>query len=286
VPACGKRDSDHLRASSVQAQMSYKIKLDIFEGPFDLLVYLIESARMSIYDIQVAEITDQYMQYLGKMQSLDINVATEFMVLAAALIEIKSKMLLPRMKAEGEGAAVEDPRAELVERILEYKRFKRAAELLELCEEQALRIFEKPKEDLSIFTKEPDEHLNIDLDQFVKAFHLFLLRKQKIEEIHANYDRVERQKITLENRIEHIKSLFRIKSARRLKFQDLLENTYSRYEIVLTFVSLLEMIRQKTIAVKQNVNFGEITLRLIEKNGADEAEESGDGSDAGIAHLS
>jgi len=113
--------------------MTYKIKLDIFEGPFDLLVYLIENARMSVYDIHVSEITDQYIKYLETMKTFDVNLATEFMVLAAELIEIKSKMLLPRMKADGETAFEEDPRAELVQRILEYKRFKSAAELLELA---------------------------------------------------------------------------------------------------------------------------------------------------------
>jgi len=90
--------------------MSYKIKLDIFEGPFDLLVYLIENARMSVYDIHVSEITNQYIKYIEEMKALDINLATEFMVLAAALIEIKSKMLLPRIRLDGEGLLEEDPR--------------------------------------------------------------------------------------------------------------------------------------------------------------------------------
>jgi segregation and condensation protein A len=159
--------------------MSYKIKLDVFEGPFDLLVYLIENARMSVYDIQVSEITNQYLDYLEHMQGLDVNIATEFMVLAAALIELKSKMLLPRMKPEGDGLIEEDPRIELVQKILEYKRFKAAAELLEHQEEQTRRIFIKPKEDLAVYTKETDEYLNLDLSQFVKAFHLFLQKKTK-----------------------------------------------------------------------------------------------------------
>lgn len=246
--------------------MSYKIKLDIFEGPFDLLVYLIENARMSVYDIQVSKITTQYLEYIERMQALDVNLATEFMVLAAALIEIKSKMLLPRMKPEGEGVLEEDPRTELVQRILEYKRFKSAAELLELQEEQNQRVFEKPKEDLSPFTKEPDEYLTLDLSQFVKAFHLFLQKKKKLEEIKHNYSKVERQKITIESRIEYIKGLFRFKEKRKLSFRELLKPESNRYEVVLTFVSMLEMIRQKSISVNQNVNFGEIILGLIDKD--------------------
>ena len=246
--------------------MSYKIKLDVFEGPFDLLVYLIENARMNIYDIQISEITDQYVKYIEDMKSLDINLATEFMVLAAALIEIKSKLLLPRVKVDGDGAPEEDPRAELVQKILEYKRFKNAAELLEHSEEVNQRIFEKPKEDLAPFTKEPDELLNLDINQFMKVFKMFLLKKKKLEEIKKNYARIERQKITIESKIEFIKSLFRSKAKNRLSFRELLTPDGSRYDLVLTFVSMLEMIRQKSISVHQNVNFGEIHISIKDED--------------------
>lgn len=258
--------------------MSYKIKLDIFEGPFDLLVYLIENARMNVYDIQVSEITSQYIEYIERMQALDINVATEFMVLAAALIEIKSKMLLPRMKPEGEGSVEEDPRTELVQRILEYKRFKSAAEFLDLQEEENQRIYAKPKEDLAPYTKEADEYLNLDIHQFVKAFHMFLIKKKKLEEIKKNYARVERQKITIESKIEFIKELFGRKEKKKLSFRELLTPESNRYEVVLTFVSMLEMIRQKSVLVRQNVNFGEIILSLTEKkaNGEELEEQEGD----------
>ena len=105
--------------------MGYRVKLDVFEGPFDLMVYLIEHAQMSIYDIRISEITDQYMEYVGSMQEADVNVYSEFMVLAAALLEIKSKMLLPRSVPENDSGEVpEDPRTELVAKLVEYKRFK------------------------------------------------------------------------------------------------------------------------------------------------------------------
>ncbi|MDF3002020.1 MAG: chromosome segregation protein ScpA [Bacillota bacterium] len=258
--------------------MSYKIKLDIFEGPFDLLVYLIENARMSIYDIQISEITDQYVKYIEDIKSLDVNLATEFMVLAAALIEIKSKLLLPRMKPDGDGVVEEDPRIELVQKILEYKRFKAAAELLEQSEEESQRIFEKPKEDLSPYTKEPDELLNLDIGQFMKAFKMFLLKKKKLEEIRKNYTRVERQKITIESKIEFIINLFRSKEQRRLSFKELLTPGASRYDLVLTFVSMLEMIRQKSISVRQNVTFGEILVSIADsdQDGSSELQEEGE----------
>lgn len=122
----------------------YKVRLQSFEGPFDLLVYLIETAEMSIYDIKISQITNQYLGYLQAMQERNIAVATEFMVLAASLLEIKSKMILPRVSQEETALTEEDPRTELVERLLEYKRFKQAAQLLEEREEIGMRMFEKP----------------------------------------------------------------------------------------------------------------------------------------------
>ncbi|MBQ6989531.1 MAG: segregation/condensation protein A [Clostridia bacterium] len=164
--------------------MGYKVKLDIFEGPFDLLVHLIERAEMSIYDIRVSEITDQYIAYLEDLKRMDVAVAGEFMVLAATLIELKSRMLLPRMQSTETDAEMEDPRQELVEKLLEYKRFQAAAAQLEIREAENLRRFVKPQEDLSVYTENPEEILNVDIAQFMKAFRLFLQRKQKIEEVH------------------------------------------------------------------------------------------------------
>ena len=154
--------------------MSYKVKLNVFEGPFDLLVYLIEHARMSIYDIEISQITAQYMEAVSDMKKADMNVASEFMALAAALLEIKSKMLLPRPAARNEGETIEDPRTELVEKLLEYKRFKAVAEILGEKEEEAAMYLQKPQEDMTQFTGEADEYLSLDIEQFTAAFRLFL----------------------------------------------------------------------------------------------------------------
>ena len=251
--------------------MSYKVKIDQFEGPFDLLVYLIETSEMNIYDIQVAAITRQYMDYIQEMQRLDVEVATEFMVLAAVLIEIKSKMLLPRIKPEGVAGGEGDPREELVERILEYKRFKRAAALLEDRQEAMEAVLEKPKEDLSPYTKEPDEYLNLDIRQFAAAFHLFLHKRKKVEEIRKNYARVERQRMTIEDRIQSILKLFRQKAMKKITFLQLVEEEDSRYNRVVTFVSLLEMAKQRLVKVKQQETFGEIVIGIGEEAGEKKA---------------
>jgi segregation and condensation protein A len=246
----------------MECEMAYKVKLDVFEGPFDLLVYLIENAEMSIYDIQVFEITKQYMEYIEHMQKTDVVLAGEFMVLAASLIEIKSKMLLPRMKHDEGAECLEDPRNELVQKLLEYKRYKAAATLLEGQEERNLQIYCKPQEDLTIFTNSPEIYLDLDLSQFVKAFNLFLQKKMRLEEVKKVYSKVERQRMSMETRIEQMKVLFLAK--KKLRFQELLNGENSRYNIILTFVSMLELVRQKNVKVRQTVNFGEIILTACE----------------------
>ena len=157
----------------------YKVRIDRFEGPFDLLVYLIESAKMDIYDIKVSEITEQYIEYLKEMEALDVEVASEFIVLAALLIRLKSHMLLPRINDEGELVFEEDPRTDLASKLAEYILTKRIAEMLKDREELYLAVHEKPAEDMSAYIDDPDEILMATEEQMVKAFTLFLQKKQK-----------------------------------------------------------------------------------------------------------
>ena len=179
----------------------YKVRIDKFEGPFDLLIYLLENAKMDIYDIKVAEITEQYIAYLKEMEDLNIEVETEFIVLAAVLIRLKSHMLLPRVSDNpDEDVIVEDPRLELTARLLDYKRTKKTAEILQELEEYNLAIHEKPAEDLSQYVGEPDEILKASDEQLVNAFILFLTRKKKIEEVQSSYQRVRRRKESIESR--------------------------------------------------------------------------------------
>lgn len=199
--------------------MLYKVKLDIFEGPFELLVYLIENAEMSIYDIQVSEITRQYIEYVEQINKVDAALAGEFMVLAASLIEIKSKMLLPRKCDESGPDTAEDPRGELVQRLLEYKKYKFAAACLEEQEERQQRIYTKPQEDLAIYTRETDYYLSLDLIPFIRAFELFL-QKEKDRGSAKRYNIIKLQQMSIESRIEQIRHLFRRK--RVFKFRELL----------------------------------------------------------------
>lgn len=244
--------------------MGYKVKLNTFEGPFDLLVYLIENAQMSIYDIKIAEITEQYFAYMEEMKHLDVPVASEFLVLAAALIEIKSKMLLPRTAPGAEGVVEEDPRSELVEKLLEYKRFKLLAEMLQRQEAYGGCMLEKPQEDLSVYIGEADEYLSLDLKQFVSAFNLFLRKKKKLDEIRKHHIRTEKQRITAEARMEDICDFFREHPGEEADFKELIKKKNDKYDIALTFSSILEMIKERRLLAEQQYLYGRITVKATE----------------------
>ena len=244
--------------------MGYKVRLNAFEGPFDLLVYLIENAQMNIYDIKIAEITGQYLAYIDEMKKMEVSVASEFMVLAAALIELKSKMLLPRSSPDAENVVEEDPRTQLVAKLLEYKKFKLLADMLAEQETETEKMFEKPQEDISMYTGEPEEYLNLDIDQFVNAFNLFLQRKQKLDEMHRAYERLERQRVSVEQKMDFIKDFFVKHNKKSADFRELVTPESDKYEVALTFTSMLEMINQNRLSAQQKENFGNITLRWIE----------------------
>lgn len=245
--------------------MGYHVRLDVFEGPFDLLVYLIEHAQMSIYDIRISEITSQYIGYVEKMKREDVALSSEFMALAAALIEIKSKMLLPRSVSEnGKNEIMEDPRTELVEKLVEYKKFKSISEMLDRRWEDTSLYLEKPQEDLSVYTGEPDEYLDLDIDRFRIAFERFLSRKRKIEEIREHHKRTEKQRITTEMKIDRIKDYFRSSQLTEADFKELLIKKDDRYDIAVTFSSVLEMMKQNRLDAWQKHIYGDITVKATD----------------------
>lgn len=239
--------------------MAYKVRLDNFEGPFDLLVYLIENARMSIYDIRVSEITEQYIAYMEEMEQADVAVSSEFLVLAAELIDLKSKMLLPVIGKEKDPDNEDDPRTDLARRLLEYKRFRAVSKMLAEREELQESVMEKPQEDISGFTDDPVEEINVDEEQFVRAFRSFLERKEKIGEIRKRYEGAERQRTTEEERRRFIADLF-IKNGGSRTFFDLVPDRKDRYDVALSFSSLMEMVREQELEAEQKVLFGTIDV--------------------------
>ncbi len=243
--------------------MSYKVSLQAFEGPFDLLVYLIENAQMNIFDLRISEITEQYLAYIEEMKSMDIAVTMEFMVLAATLIDIKSRMILPRTTIEGEVMLEEDPRSELVERLMEYKKYKKGAEILQSREEEMCGVYEKPQEDISEYLDQPDEYLSLDIKKFASAFDLFLRKKKREEEVRSHYTRIEREKATQESRMIFIKDRFLSalkRGVQKLSLKALIPDKKDRYDVVVTFVSVLQMMRDRYLDAEQNSTYGEITI--------------------------
>ena len=243
--------------------MKYKVRLDVFEGPFDLLVYLIERSKMNIYDIQISEITTQYLDYVKKMQEMDIELAQDFMVLAAELIHIKTRMLLPAEKsAAGEEMQIEDPRADLVRRLVEYKQFKEMGIFLDQQAEINSHIHSKPAEDLEGYMGEPEEIIKGSLSEFAQAFMEFILKTQRIEEMHRIYERIERQKMSMENRIAQVVDILNKKQS--TSFSELIEGDDSNFNKVITFMSILELLRERSITAQQKKRYGDIILRKAE----------------------
>jgi len=244
--------------------MSYKIRLNVFEGPFDLLVYLIERAEMSIYDIQISLITRQYLDHIRMMEDNDIAASSEFMVLAATLIDIKSKMLLPRINVDGTES--EDPRKDLSQKLVEYVKFKKAASALELQRETARLKLQKPQEDLLLYTGEPDIYLRMEMESFIQAFRGFIHRRVKGEELLRIKRNIERERLSLEKKVSFIESLVKtaIKAKQKfIKFGDLLSKEKTRADYVVTLVALLDLANGGALKIKQKSNFGDIEIRPV-----------------------
>ena len=243
--------------------MVYKVKLPSFEGPFDLLVYLIEQNRMSIYDIKLTELTSQYIDYIREAQEHDIELAQEFMVMASELIEIKSRMLLPQAPVEPGEEAPEDPRTQLVARILEYKQFKEMAGFLAEQEEITSHIHSKPAEDLSQYVGETEELLKGDMQQFARAFMAFIHKKQRLDEMHRTYERVERARMSMEHRIMQMTEFFKIKNT--MMFSEMIKDDDSPFNRVITFTALLELLKQRSVTAEQKKRYGDITIKRVEE---------------------
>jgi segregation and condensation protein A len=239
--------------------MAINIKLDIFEGPLDLLLHLIKNAEVDIYDIPIAEITDQYIAYLKAMEELDLEVASEFLVMAATLIEIKSKMLLPRKKnTDDENSADEDPRKELVEKLVEYKKYKEFAQILKEIESGNIMYFKQPEiiddiENKEVFFKNITvENLMIAFKKVIDAYENRYTTGKEIPQ-NISFDEYR-----IEDKMESIKRL--ILKNKRLSFSQFFNTARSKIEIIVTFLAMLELIKLKLIRAVQYRNFEDITI--------------------------
>ena len=239
----------------VVVQDDYKVQLEIFEGPLDLLLYLIKKDEVEISDIPIERITGQYMEYLSLMKLLDLNIAGEFIVMAATLMMIKSRMLLPVEERPEMEDEEEDPRWELVRQLVEYKKFKEAAHHLQQREYLQENVFARGLEPV-VEAAEPEAGVTIgDVSIFdlISAFNE-ALKKVRIEEFGEIID----DRFTVVDKIEYVLGTLRERG--KVSFRALFANMATRQEIVCTFLALLELIRLRQVTAQQDNDFGEITI--------------------------
>ncbi|MEJ2635516.1 MAG: segregation/condensation protein A [Calditrichia bacterium] len=235
--------------------MAYKIKLPIFEGPFDLLIYLIRKNEVDIYDIPIAEITHQYLEYVELMTMLDLDIAGEFIEMVATLMLIKVRMLLPQPEAEGD-EEIEDPRAKLVAQLIEYQQFKDAAGSFGDLEEEQRRYYARriPRQVTEVQSSEEDELLNdVSLFDLLTAFKMALDNMPKVT-VH----KVNVIKVTIQHQVEYI--FKKMENRPYALFREVTQSIKSKIELIVTFMAVLDLIRLHFMAAKQSDVFGEIRL--------------------------
>jgi segregation and condensation protein A len=236
--------------------MAYRIKLDIFEGPFDLLLYLIRKHEIDIYDIPIHLITKQFLEYLEIMKMLDLEIAGEFIEVVAILMNIKARLLLPRPPGVSD-EEYEDPRTELVEKLIEYKRFKDAAEELSTYEEKQRRLY--PRKYFPRIEVEQEE----DADAYMKdvsLFDLLIAFKRAMDNMpKVTYHEVKRIDVTIEEQTAYLTK--RLKQQSMILFSELMSELREKIIIVVTFLALLEMVRTGKITVRQSDAFDDIRIK-------------------------
>ena len=238
----------------------YKVELDVFEGPLDLLLYLIKKDEVDIYNIPIERITAQYMEYLNLMELLDLDIAGEFIVMAATLMMIKSRMLLPvEDRPEMDDEDEIDPRWELVRQLVEYKRFKDLAGRLQVREDDQSNVFSSGGTHIVLDAEEPGVVLqDVTLFDLISAFRdvLRTVTPDEPQEIMADQYTVEHQLNTI---------LETMQTARRAHFKSLFRPHAHRMEVICTFLALLELIRLRRVCVRQDAHFEEIMIEFIEQ---------------------
>lgn len=246
--------------------MKIDIKLEAFEGPLDLLLHLIDKNKVSIYDIPIVEITDQYMECIRDMELLDsMDSMSEFLVMAATLLKIKSKWLLPREEKEEE----EDPREELVNRLMEYKMYKYAAGELKDLSVDAEKIYYKPEtvpQEIKNYIEpvKPEEIVgDVTLERLNQVFSMVMKRKKDREDpVRSKFGKIEKEQYKVEDRMEKI--LSSIRGFQHINFRTLLDIQPSKEMVIVTFLAVLELMKTGQISVDQENNFDEIYIDYVE----------------------
>jgi segregation and condensation protein A len=233
----------------------YKINIPMYEGPLDLLLDLIKKHEMNIHDIQISKITTQYLEYLHKLEELDIDVSAEFVYMAATLIYIKSRMLLPPDPLGTPEEQAADPRAELVQRLVEHEKFKNAAQLLYQKQQVEENVWSKP--DKSLYNTEGTEgELVVSLVDLVKVFQQVLERRKEVSRIELQHD-----VFTVAQMMAQLRAQILASETNTVNLVKFFEECPSRHAMIVAFLAVLEMVKLQAVALTQETQFGEIVVR-------------------------
>ncbi len=233
--------------------MDYKI--NDFEGPLDLLLHLIKESKVDIFDINIVEITDQYMDFINRMQELNLDIASEYLVMAAELMKIKSSLLLPNNKQDQEDEYEEDPREQLINRLIEYERYKNITSSLKEYERERQNLYTKEPYDLSLVI-EKDNKIDEDfrIDDLVEAFNGILARKELNKQLNT---RITTKEFSVSERSNEIRNI--LKTKKKVEFSELF-NIMTKEYVVVTFLSILTMAKNQELSIVQDNNFSNIYL--------------------------
>ena len=235
--------------------MEYEVKIDAFEGPLDLLLHLIKESKVDIWDIKIVDITDQYLNYIKSMEKLNLNIASEYLVMASELMEMKSKLLLPRTQLEEEEE--EDPREKLIQKLIEYQKYKEMTKNFKELETDRHEFFTKAPENLKEYAPEGTiVNSDLSLDDLMKAFSKFLERKEHEKPLATT---VTKKEITVEERRNSIRNILKLK--KKVDFFELFDVVTKEY-IVVTFLAVLEMARKQELIIYQENNFDNIICEV------------------------
>ena len=234
--------------------MNYSIKIDAFEGPLDLLLHLIKEKNVDIYDISIEEITKSYLDYINKMEELNINIASSYLVMAAELMEIKSKSLLPKVENEEDNEEEEVSRENLINKLVEYKKYKEMTEVFKELEINRNNIYIKPPENINNYVNNEIYNEEIEIDKLVEAMKSFLSRKELEKPLKT---KITNKEYSVKERKNSIKNILRNK--KRVEFTELFEE-YNKSYIAVTFLSVLELAKEHELKISQDKNFDNIFI--------------------------
>lgn len=236
----------------------YIVTIDNFDGPLDLLLHLIKEQDIDIYDIKIEDITKQYLDYIKHMKELNLEIASEYLVMASELIEMKSKMLLPKKREKEEDDYEEDPRELLIERLLAYKRYKEVTSEFKDLELTRKMIFTREPDNLNRYAKEEESIEELEVADLIDAFNNLLKRKELDRPIAT---KITKKELSVADKVNKIKNILRNK--KRINFEEIFEVS-TKEEVIISFLSVLEMVKKDEILLTQDGNFKNIVISLKE----------------------